>query len=71
MSTFLAIMLIFGQAVVCMLLLRVVKNFGTYTERLGTLNAVNVEIHRTNILILEQHQQMLDDIRQLKSGEAA
>lgn len=66
-----AVVLVLGQAAVCLLLLRVIKNFGTNTERLIALNAVNVEIHRTNILILEQNQQMLDDFRQLKSGEAA
>lgn len=60
----LAVLLVIGQGAVVLLLVKFVRTFGVYTQQL-------VEIHRTNLMILEQHQEMLTRIELLRDKEAA
>lgn len=60
-----------GLTCLNLLLYRFVRTFGQFTGQQAEHNRVAVEIHKTNLMILEQNQEMLEDIRQLKSGEAA
>lgn len=60
----LAVAVIIGQGAVAWLLLRLVKTFGIYTQTL-------VEIHRTNLMIMERNEAMVTDLDRIKDDKEA
>lgn len=54
-----AALLVLGQGIVAVLIFRFVKSFGAYTKQL-------VEIHNTNVQIMEKQEELTEEIARLR-----